>query len=400
MVKRKTRTRTKTHKPDPVLIILTFALVFIGIVMIATSGIIQANRMFDGKNDYFFFTRQVIWATLGFVSMYITAQIPYTFWKKNALPLLLFGLLFSLTVFIPGLSKGEVNGVYRWIQIGPVNAQPSEFIKLLIPIYLAAWLSQKKRHDIQDLKYGFLPFFILLGLVVILLKSDLSTTIVIIMTSLVIFFLSGASILQMSMLFTIALSVGLILIRVAPYRVKRFTTFLRPFEDMTGAGYHINQALLALGSGGLFGLGFGHSRQKYGWLPYPVTDSIFAIIGEEFGLLGTLFIIAMFLLFTYRAFNIAMHAPDGFSRLLACAVAFWIPFQALVNIGAMVSIIPLTGIPLPFVSYGGSSLLVTLTAVGILLNISKHADYEKPFYTSTAQRRGNRRTSLASRRAH
>lgn len=397
------RYNTKPNKSDPLLILLTCSLVFIGIVMIATAGIIQAHVLFEGKDDYFFFTHQIMWAIIGFSALFIVSKIHYSFWQKNALPLLIFGILFLLTVFIPGLSKGEIKGALRWIQIGPINAQPSEFIKLALAIYLAAWLSQKGREDIQNIKYGFLPFFILLGVIVFLLEqqSDLGTTIVITIISLVAFFISGASVIQLIILFSLVSSVALILIRLVPYRIKRFTTFLNPFSDPTGAGYHINQALLALGTGGLFGVGFGHSRQKYRYLPEPVTDSIFAIIGEELGFIGTLGIILLFLLFAYRAFKIALHAPDSFSKILASTITAWISFQAFVNIAAMVSLIPMTGIPLPFISYGGSSLVILLTAVGVLLNISKYSSYEKQAsYSNSSQRWRDRRTSHSSRRAH
>ncbi|MEI6222272.1 MAG: putative lipid II flippase FtsW [bacterium] len=397
------RFKEKAKSPDKFLIILTFALIFIGIVTIATAGIIHAHVLLKGTNDYFFFTQQILWAILGLIGMYIASQIPYTFWRKNALFLLIIGIIFLMSVFLPGLSRGEIKGAVRWIRIGPINAQPSEFIKIFLAIYLSAWLSNKKRQDIQDFRYGLIPFVLLIGAVVLLLElqSDLGTTIIIGMISFICFFISGASIVQLGLLVGVATTLTLILIKIEPYRMSRFTTFLYPFADKTGAGYHINQALLALGNGGLFGVGFGHSRQKYRYLPEPVTDSIFAIIGEEFGLIGGVVIISLFILFAWRAFQIARGAPDPFSKVLASAIGFWIPFQAFINIGAMASLVPMTGIPLPFVSYGGSSLTVTLFTVGILLNISRHSTYEETNpITSFTQWRRNRRSSLPTNRTH
>jgi len=227
-------------------------------------------------------------------------------------------------------------------------------------------------------------------LVVLLLnrQSDLGTTLVILAISLAVFFVSGANPFQILASIVVVGGLILLLIFSTPYRVNRFTTFLDPLANPQGIGYHINQSLLALGSGGLFGVGFGHSRQKYRYLPEPHTDSIFAIIGEEFGFFGTGILISLYCLFGYRAFKIITRAPDLFGKLLATAIAFWIPAQAIINIAAMTSLVPLTGIPLPFISYGGSSLIVTMVAVGILLNISRYGTEQSygPEYSSQRRR--------------
>jgi len=390
---RRSRFTTSTGEIDYILLIITVILVVIGTIMIATASMIVANYLLGGSDDYFFFKKQILWASVGIIALLVATKIPYTFWRDNAPMMLVIGILFLASVFIPGLSK-EVKGASRWIHIGPFTAQPSEFIKLFLSCYLAAWLS-KKGADVQDLKYGLLPFGILMGVILLLLQrqSDLGTTLVILAIALVVFFVSGAHTVQ------IAISVGtvgvlvLLLIFSTPYRVERFTTFLDPFANPQGSGYHINQSLLALGNGGLFGVGFGHSRQKYRYLPEPHTDSIFAIIGEEFGAFGTSILIGLYALFGIRAFSIAKRAPDSFSRLLATAIAFWIPAQAVINVAAMVSLVPLTGIPLPFISYGGSSLIVTLIAVGILLNISRYAQRQSNNANSYhPDRRRNART--------
>lgn len=397
------RLQEKVKKPDTLLLLLTVGFVLLGIVMIATAGIIKAYELFGGGQDYFFFTRQVQWALIGFFLMAIATQVPYTFWKRHALTMLVFGIFLAIAVFIPGISKGEVNGAMRWIQLPGlgVNFQPSELLKLLLPIYLAAWLSQKESADIRNVKYGLLPFLVLVGAIVLVLElqSDLGTIVLIASISLVCFFVAGANLLQLGILMSLAVALGGLLIKLTPYRMNRLTTFLHPFEDPTGTGYHIYQALLALGSGGLFGVGFGHSRQKYLYLPEPVTDSIFPIIGEELGFIGGMTIIVLFLLFGYWAFHVALYARDTFGRLLASSIAFWIPFQAMMNIGAMMSLIPMTGIPLPFVSYGGSSLVVTLFAVGILLNISKYSSYDEEPHILGSLWRGKRGTSFSTRRS-
>ncbi|MFZ2299954.1 MAG: putative peptidoglycan glycosyltransferase FtsW, partial [Candidatus Moraniibacteriota bacterium] len=265
-------------------------------------------------------------------------------------------------------------GAARWVEIGPVSFQPSEVMKLSIILYLAAWLSSKGKTKAADFFEGFVPFLAILSIVgfLIIKQPDTGTLGLIFLISLSIFFASGANLLHMASLFFGGLAFLAILIKIAPYRLQRFLVFVNPEYDPQGSGYHVTQALLAIGAGGVFGAGLGQSRQKFNYLPEPVTDSIFAILGEEFGLIGTVIVVMLFLFVAWRGLRIARLAPDEFGRLVAVGIVSWIVFQAFINMGAISGLIPLTGIPLPFISYGGTSLAVLLASVGILLNISKH----------------------------
>ncbi|MEK7494770.1 MAG: putative peptidoglycan glycosyltransferase FtsW, partial [Patescibacteria group bacterium] len=274
----------------------------------------------------------------------------------------------------PGFGT-SVYGATRWVALGPISFQPSEVMKLAIILYLAAWLSEKGYEKTADLIEGLVPFLVLMCIVgfLIIKQPDTGTLGLIFLISLSIFFASGAKLSHIFSLFGAGLVFLAILIKMAPYRMQRFLVFINPEHDPQGSGYQITQALLAIGSGGLFGIGLGQSRQKFNYLPEPVTDSIFAVLGEEFGLIGGLVVICLFLFMAWRGLRIAKGAPDGFGRLLAVGIVSWIVGQAFINIAAISGIVPLTGIPLPFISYGGTSLAVLLAAMGILLNISKQS---------------------------
>jgi cell division protein FtsW len=261
------------------------------------------------------------------------------------------------------------------VQIGQISFQPSEVMKLSIILYLAAWLSNKDKTRAADFFEGVVPFLVIISIVsfLIIQQPDTGTLGLIILISLSIFFASGANLFHIGALFLSGLVFLALLIKMAPYRMQRFLVFINPEYDPRGVGYQITQALLAIGSGGIFGVGLGQSRQKFNYLPEPVTDSIFAILGEEFGLIGMVVVVFLFLFVARRGLAIALHAPDQFGRLVAVGIVSWIIFQAFINMSAISGLIPLTGIPLPFISYGGTSLAVLLAAVGILLNISKHS---------------------------
>jgi cell division protein FtsW len=241
-------------------------------------------------------------------------------------------------------------------------------------IYLAAWL-QGRGTKIKDLKQGLIPFLMILGFTAFLIISqpDIGTLGVIVMISLIMFYVAGAPLKYIIGILLGGLAMVGLLIKLEPYRMNRLTAFLDPSVDPQGISYQINQALLAVGSGGIFGLGLGHSRQKFNYLPEPVGDSIFAIISEELGLIGASMLVCFFIAFALRGFRIARFAPDEFSRLVAVGITSWVVFQALVNIMSILKLMPLTGIPLPFISYGSTSLVFTLVGIGILLNISKYA---------------------------
>jgi cell division protein FtsW len=286
-------------------------------------------------------------------------------------------MVLLLSVFIPGLTFGT-KGASRWIIILGMSFQPSELAKLTFIIYLSAWLDQR-RNKLNDTNEGFIPFLMLIALVAvpIVKQPDIGTLISICLVAFTMYFMAGAGLRYMGMIFVGGVGAVMLLAKIEPYRMNRLKVFMHPELDPQGIGYQINQALLALGSVGLFGLGLGHSRQKFNYLPEPIGDSVFAITGEELGLVGLLFLIVLYLIFALRGFAIAESARDGFGKLLAIGITSWIIFQSIMNIGAITSLIPLTGIPLPFVSYGGSSVISLLIGMGILLSISKFGNSYK-----------------------
>lgn len=366
----------KTKSLDKTLLIILFILLGFGLIMIASGGVAYSQTRFG--DDYFFLKRQIIYGIIpGLLVFYIFQKIDYHYWKKIAIPLFFLSLIFLILVFIPGLGI-KTYGASRWLQLGPLSFQPSEMAKLAIILYLSLWLESKGRKSIRDFMEGFLPFVGILAAVgfLIIKQPDMGTLGVLAITAIFIFFASGA---KLSHLFALAMAGFFslaILIKISPYRFNRFMTFVNPQSDPQGIGYHINQALLAIGSGGIFGLGLGHSRQKFNYLPEPVGDSIFAIIGEELGLIGGLFLIILFVAFAFRGLKIAKNAPDDFGKLAAIGITSWIIVQAFINISAISGIMPLTGVPLPFISYGGTSLVFLMAGVGILLNISKKTKLE------------------------
>jgi cell division protein FtsW len=355
------------------LLFVIFALLTFGLAMIASAGIAYSHSRFG--DSYYFFKHQLLYGVLpGLIVLYIVQKIDYNFWKKIAFPLFILSIFFLILVFVPGIGS-RIYGASRWLQLGPFSFQPSEMLKLSIIIYLAAWL-ESRSEKVKDFYEGLLPFLAVVGVVSFLLEKqpDMGTLGVIIFISMAIFFVSGA---KLSHLFAIFISgfvaLGL-LIKFESYRMDRFLVFLHPELDPRGIGYQINQALLAIGSGGIFGVGLGHSMQKFNYLPEPVGDSIFAIIGEELGLIGIFVLVGLFVSVAIIGLRIAKNAPDRFSQLAAVGITSWIIFQAFVNISAISGIIPLTGIPLPFISYGGTSLVFLMAGIGVLLNISKQTN--------------------------
>lgn len=365
------RLGTPPGKSDSVLGTVVFILIGIGLMMIASAGIAYANVRFG--DEYYFFKQQLYGLALGSVLLFVTSRLPYQTWQKLVLPIFLLALGLLVLVFIPGVGT-TVYGAARWIELGPVSFQPSEVMKLAIILYLAAWLAKQGEKKTRDLFEGLIPFLFILALVgfLIIKQPDTGTLGLIFIVALSIFFASGASLRHLLALVLGGVLFLAFLIKIAPYRMERFLVFLNPEHDPLGSGYQVTQALLAIGSGGLFGVGLGHSRQKFNYLPEPATDSIFAVLAEETGLIGASIVILLFLIFAWRGFGIAKRAPDVFGRLLAVGITSWVVFQAFINIAAISGLIPLTGIPLPFISFGGTALAVLMAAVGILLNISRH----------------------------
>lgn len=360
-----------TEKIDRKLLFVTFIILIIGLIMIASAGIAYSQARFD--DHYYFFKHQLTRGFLpGLVALFIAQKINYSFWKKISLPFFLISIVFLILIFIPGFGS-KVYGASRWLNLGFFSFQPSEMLKLSIIIYLAAWL-EKRVSSVKDFYEGFLPFVVILSIVSFLLikQPDMGTLGVIILIAISIFFISGAKISHMFFMGISGFLALIILIKMESYRMDRFLVFLHPEFDPKGVGYQINQALLAIGSGGIFGLGLGHSLQKFNYLPEPVGDSIFAIIGEEIGFIGCVILISLFVFFAIRGFRIAKNAPDIFAKLMAVGIIVWIILQAFINMGAISGLLPLTGIPLPFISYGGTSIIFLMLATGILLNISKY----------------------------
>lgn len=360
------------HHLDRPLLSALVALLGIGIIMVASAGVVYGKVRFG--DDYYFLKQQLLGLGVGVALLFIFQKIHYTVWQRFVLPIFLLALVLLILVFIPGFGT-TVYGAARWIQLGPLSFQPSEVMKFSIILYLSAWLSGKGTVKTADFFEGLVPFLALISVVgfLIIKQPDTGTLGLIFLISLAIFFASGANITHIFSLFLGGLLFLFVLIKIAPYRMQRFLVFMNPDHDPLGFGYQMSQALLAIGSGGVLGVGLGQSRQKFNYLPEPVTDSIFAVLGEELGLLGTVVVVGLFLFLAWRGARIALRAPDEFGRLLAVGITSWIVFQALINIGAITGLIPLTGIPLPFISYGGTSLAVLLAAMGILLNISKHS---------------------------
>lgn len=361
----------KTKRPDYNLAIIVFALVIFGLVMIFSASSIISYEKF-GKNDAYLI-KQLISLALGFVAWVFFQSIDYHVFRKIAGWLLLFTFLLLILVFIPQINH-EGRGVYRWINIGNFAFQPSELAKLTLILYLAAWFERIGK-DIKSFFKSFLPFSLLMLVLSILMikQPDFGTLTVLIGVSAIIYFLAGAATIYLVFggisLFTILA----FLIKIAPYRMARITAFLNPENDTLGIAYHVRNAIIAIGSGGLFGLGFGQSRQKHLFLPEAHTDSIFAIICEELGFIRILFLIAAFIYLAYRGYRIAKYAPDTFGRLVASGITAWFIFQTFINVAGITGLLPFTGVPIPFISYGGTSLVVSLAAVGILLNISKYS---------------------------
>ena len=357
---------------DRPLLIAILILLCIGLLMIASAGVFYGRVRFG--DAYYFFKQQLLGLGVGLILLYIFQRVHYLAWRRFVVPLFFIALGLLVLVFIPGFGT-TVYGAARWVEIGPISFQPSEVMKLSIILYLASWLSSRGKVRVADFFEGFVPFLAILSVVgfLIIKQPDTGTLGLIFLIALSIFFASGASLSHLLYLFLGALAFLGLLIKMAPYRLQRFLVYVNPDHDPQGFGYQITQALLAIGSGGIFGAGLGQSRQKFNYLPEPVTDSIFAILGEELGLIGTSVVVVLFLFVAYRGLRIARSAPDEFGKLVAVGIVSWIVFQAFINMSAISGLIPLTGIPLPFISYGGTSLAVLLAAVGILLNISKHS---------------------------
>jgi cell division protein FtsW len=363
----------RKHTVDFTLLFTVIILVAIGIIMVFSSS--SASAYYRMGDSYYYLKRQMLWAVIGFVAMFGFMRFDYHKYERLSRTMLIGSILFLVTVFIPGLGL-TLNGASRWIRIAGITIQPSEFAKLAVIIYTAASLSRKK-DDIRSFARGVVPFLIISAIVfgLILAQPDFSTGVSVVGVVFIMIFVAGANIGHLLGITLPGLAALVVLIATSEYRLDRWTSFIDPFKDPQNTGYQAIQSLYALGSGGLFGLGLGRSRQKFFYIPLPQNDFIFSIIGEELGFVGGITVVILFILLIWRGIMIAVHAPDLFGSLLASGIIAIIALQVMMNIAVVTSSMPVTGIPLPFISAGGSSLVFTLSSIGILLNISKNADF-------------------------
>ena len=358
--------------PDLILLFTILALVLSGLIMILSASSVKADRLFD--NSYHFFLRQIQYLFVALIFSVIIYKLKYEYVKKFAPYLLIFSFITLILVLIPGLGR-VAGGSRRWLPLGPINFQPSELAKLIIVIYLAAYID-KNRDKMKNFSNGILPPVIVIGFIflLILAEPDLGTAVTLVAVAGSMIFVGGIKIPLFIFSSISALALFLGAIYIEPYRRERLLTFLNPWKDPLDSGYHIIQSLLALGSGGLFGVGPGNSHQKFLYLPEPGTDFIFAVLGEEFGLIGTLFVLILYFLLAWRGLKIASRVDDVFASMLAVGITSMIIIQAVINMSVVTSLMPVTGITLPLISYGGSSLVVNLIALSLLLNISRYAE--------------------------
>ncbi len=350
-------------KIDLSLLFAIIILTLFGLFMIYDASSFVAFRDFSDK--YHYIKDQFFWVILGFAALAFFSFFDYHKLYNLAIPILSIALVLLILVFIPGVGV-YLLGANRWINTRIFILQPGEFVKLALAIYLAAWFSNKEK--------GRLPAFLLLmGLVLglVMFEPDMGTAIIILSEALIIYFLSGANVLYFSFLVPLLAFLGFIVVKLSPYRAKRLESFLSINQSVESSSYHVKQILIALGAGGLTGVGIGNSLQKYAYLPESTTDSIFAIIAEELGFIGATALILFFVFIIAKCFYIAVNAKDNFGKLLGGGIATFLAVQCLINLAAQTALVPLTGIPLPFISYGGSALVIDLAALGILLNISK-----------------------------
>jgi cell division protein FtsW len=360
------------RRGDRGLLLAVAALTTFGLVMVFSASEVQGWLWFH--NPAYYFEHQLIWLALGVILLVVAANIDYHRLRVLAWPLGVVTVVLMVLVLLPHFGV-EVNGARRWLRIGPLQMQPAELAKIAAIVFMALWL-ERHRDRLSSLENGVVPFLALLGFTILLviLERDLGTTLILAGILLAQFLVAGGRKRHVLLLLLIMALCVYIFIRMEPYRLHRILAFIDPWSDPLNTGFQAIQSVVALGSGGFAGVGLGHSIQKYQWLPFAHTDFIFAIVGEETGLIGTSAVLALFGLFAYRGYRVALKAPDAFGSLLACGVTTWIALQAMINIAAVTVTLPTTGIPLPFISYGGSSLAIALLAVGILINVSTQSE--------------------------
>lgn len=355
-------------KKDKILLISVIILSLFGLLMIYSSSNIWANYKFN--DPYKYLKTQAIFILLGFTIINIVSKIPYQIYKKYSNHLLISCIILLILVLIPGIGTIR-NGSRSWFGIGGFGVQPSEFAKLGLIIFTSKYLSNNK---IKNIKTSVLPILLIVFIIfaLIMLEPDFGTGVIIVMSIIVLLFVSGVNMSFFVKLGVLGLIGIIILVIIAPYRLERITSFLNPWSDPLGSGFQIIQSLYAIGPSGLLGMGLGNSIQKHFYLPEPQTDFIFSIISEELGFLGIIIVSTLFITIIYRGFKIAINKEDSFAKYLSFGITFSIAFQTILNLMVVVGLIPVTGVTLPFLSYGGSSLLVSMIEIGILLNIQEN----------------------------
>ena len=363
------RADARTRRTLALLLGSTAFLVGSGLVMVLSASSVSAFAEYG--DSFLFVQRQAAYAVVGVLALILTSRMRYGAWKRLAGPLLLVTVAMLVLVLIPAHGI-EAYGASRWFRLGPVTVQPSEIAKLALLVFAAATLarSRRKLDDLRQLALPLLPICaVVCGLV--MMQPDLGTTVILAVTMFTLLFAAGVRLRYLTLASVIAAVIGAGLIMSADYRRVRFLAFLHPWEDVKNTGYQLAQSLYALGSGGWIGVGLGASRQKWQYVPNAHTDFIFSILGEELGLIGEIVVLAAFGALIFAGIRIAANAKDVFGRLLAAGIVSWFGLQTLINLGAVTGLLPITGVPLPFLSYGGSSLVVSLAAVGVLVSIAR-----------------------------
>ena len=356
--------------PDYCLFAVVIILLSIGTCMIFSSSFIMADKWYG--DSYYFLKKQIIYAIIALIVLLFSMNIDYHFYKKVSIPLLIISIILLSAVFIPGVGR-SAGGAVRWVKFGILSFQPSEIAKFALILYMSESMTRKGMNDLKTFAKGILPSLIVIGVIFVLIlkEPDFSTALIILGISFVMLFIGGTKIIQLFTLMAAAIPMGALILLREEYRKVRLLAFLDPWKDPLDSGFHVIQSLVALGSGGMTGVGLAESRQKFFYLPDQHTDFIFSIIGEELGFIGTVFIVVLFVLLLWRGYRIAVQSTDNFACLLATGITFVIVFQSMINIGVVTKMLPTTGITLPFISFGGTSLIINMLCIGILLNISR-----------------------------
>lgn len=362
--------QSQFKKIDRPFVLMVIILTGLGLAILASVSIVKSQIIF--QESYYYLRHQFIFGVLGgLIAFYLSMRIPYRWWRVLSPYIFFTTLALTALVFMPSLGF-NYGGARRWLALGPIIFQPSEILKIGFILYIAVWLSKARIRTI-DVARGLLPFLVLNAIVglILIMQPDMGTLGIIYASALALFFLAGARIQHLVALLSIGLVLLLLLVAFAPYRLERVLTYINPESDPLGGGYQLQQSLIALGSGGVFGLGYGESQQKYGFLPEVMSDSIFAVIGEEIGFVGTSALLALFLAILYRGVLIGLRITNTFGKLLVIGMTSLIVIQAFTNIAAITGIIPLTGLTLPLISYGSSSMVVSFIALGIVARAPK-----------------------------